>query len=153
MFFGRDKWDPILIITQIIALQCIYYTMLGIMLFISSIITDTWFEMDLFFEYTTMDFTTSIGIAIIISLITASIIEAIVIRMLIERAKKCLDFTFTLHFIQFVIVLIYSSFPVTFTWWIVTLISLGIMTLLSEYLCMKYEMTDIKLNTSNIYKI
>lgn len=34
MFYGAVKWDPVLIIAQIIAIQCLFYMSLGLLLWL-----------------------------------------------------------------------------------------------------------------------
>lgn len=31
MLFGRDAWDPVTILAQIVAVQCLYYLSLGLL--------------------------------------------------------------------------------------------------------------------------
>ncbi|PNT72311.1 hypothetical protein BRADI_2g42471v3, partial [Brachypodium distachyon] len=61
----------------------------------------------------------------------------------IERAKKCLDFAATLYIIHLFICIIYGGWPASITWWVVNIVSLAIMSLLGEYLCIRRELRDI----------
>lgn len=63
----------------------------------------------------------------------------------IERAKKCLDFSATLYIIHLFICLIYGGWPVSLTWWVVNLIGLASMSLLGEWLCIRRELREIPL--------
>ncbi|MCL7033561.1 hypothetical protein MKW94_005342 [Papaver nudicaule] len=65
---------------------------------------------------------------------------------LVERAKKCLDFSATLYIIHFFICLIYGGWPSSITWWIVNGTCLGLMALLGEWLCIKREMREIPIS-------
>ena len=65
--------------------------------------------------------------------------------IIVEKSKKCLDFSFTLFVVHFFIVCFYDGFPGTWDWWIVHIISMVVMVLLGEYLCAKKEMEDIPL--------
>lgn len=62
---------------------------------------------------------------------------------LIERAKKCLDFSTTLHIIHLFICIIYGGWPYSMTWWLVNGTGIAIMALLGEYLCIKRELREI----------
>ena len=64
----------------------------------------------------------------------------------VERAKKCLDFAATAHILHFLGTIIYNqTFPASWTWWIVNVICLIIMSVLGEYLCMNRELQEIPL--------
>ncbi|KAH9615447.1 hypothetical protein KSS87_021362 [Heliosperma pusillum] len=84
-------------------------------------------------------------------------IQAFVIRFLkavqtaflvyiIERAKKCLDFSATIYIVHLFICIMYGGWPSSFTWWIVNIAGLAIMALLGEYLCIRRELQDIPIN-------
>jgi protein SYS1 len=61
----------------------------------------------------------------------------------VERAKKVLDFSCTLHaFHLFITVLV--GVPTQWTWWILMGVSLLVMTLLGEFLCMRKELREIR---------
>ncbi|KAF2301303.1 hypothetical protein GH714_022502 [Hevea brasiliensis] len=62
---------------------------------------------------------------------------------LIERAKKCLDFSATLYVIHLFICIIYGGWPSSMTWWIVNGTGLAVMALLGEYLCIRRELREI----------
>jgi len=62
---------------------------------------------------------------------------------LIERAKKCLDFSATLYIVHLFICIIYGGWPSSFTWWIVNLTCLALMALLGEWLCIRRELREI----------
>ncbi|KAE9621337.1 hypothetical protein Lalb_Chr01g0012631 [Lupinus albus] len=62
---------------------------------------------------------------------------------LIERAKKCLDFSATLYIIHLFICIVYGGWPSSITWWIVHGTGIAFMALLGEYLCIKRELREI----------
>jgi len=62
---------------------------------------------------------------------------------LIERAKKCIDFSATLYIIHLVICICYGGWPSSFTWWIINIAGLALMALLGEYLCIRCELQEI----------
>ena len=58
---------------------------------------------------------------------------AIALTVLVERAKKCLDFTLTLYMFDLIICTIYSGeFPTTWSWWLFKLFSLASSVLLGK---------------------
>ena len=66
------------------------------------------------------------------------------LALVIEKSKKCLDFTFTTLFLHFVITCFYGGeIPSTWTWWIVNLLGGIIMVCVGEYICSRWELSDI----------
>lgn len=53
---------------------------------------------------------------IMLAFLLNSILMAFALRLIVKRAKKCLDFASTTYIIHLVIVSIYGNFPVQFTW-------------------------------------
>ncbi|KAG6480618.1 hypothetical protein ZIOFF_057203 [Zingiber officinale] len=72
-----------------------------------------------------------------------SLSRAVFLLYLIERAKKCLDFSATLYIIHLFISIIYGGWPSSITWWVVNIIGLALMSLLGEWLCIRREMQEI----------
>ncbi len=69
--------------------------------------------------------------------------SAFVLVAIVERARKCLDFAATVYLFHFVLTCWFGGFPVSLAWWIVHALALIAMTLLGEYLCMRYELREI----------
>ncbi|CAN0292791.1 unnamed protein product [Ectocarpus sp. 4 AP-2014] len=65
--------------------------------------------------------------------------------MIVERAKKCLDFTSTLYIIHLAICSFYDGIPHNWEWWILQMASLALMVVLGEYACSRRELRDIPL--------
>lgn len=64
---------------------------------------------------------------------------------LIERSKKCLDFSATLYIVHLFICIVYGGWPASLTWWIVNGSGIAVMALLGERLCIKRELQEISL--------
>ncbi|KAE8696087.1 regulator of telomere elongation helicase 1-like [Hibiscus syriacus] len=62
---------------------------------------------------------------------------------LIERAKKCLDFSATLYIIHLFICIMYGGWPSSITWWVINVTVVAVMVLLGEYLCIRRELREI----------
>jgi hypothetical protein len=67
------------------------------------------------------------------------------LSIVVERLKKCLDFTFTLYFVHIIICTLYEGFPVEWGFWMSNTVSFLIMVFLGEYLCSRLEMENIPL--------
>lgn len=58
--------------------------------------------------------------------------RALLLPMIVERAKKCLDFTSTLYIIHLTICSFYNGIPHNWEWWILQMASLALMVVLGE---------------------
>ncbi|KAG6382219.1 hypothetical protein SASPL_158149 [Salvia splendens] len=138
MFYGAAAWDPWLIVAQIVCLQCLYYLTLGLCL--SVLVAPRVSKMSLVYFF---DFATVTDWGVIASSFLTSIAGAGVLVYLVERTRKCLDFSSTLYIIHLFICLLYGGWPSTITWWVVNITGLAVMVLLGEHLCKKRELRDI----------
>lgn len=65
------------------------------------------------------------------------------VSVVVERARKCLDFASTIYILHFLITWLFFGFPSNWEWWVVNVVSMIAMVVLSEYLCLRKEMMDI----------
>ncbi|KAK9677127.1 hypothetical protein RND81_11G123200 [Saponaria officinalis] len=146
MFYGAVVWDPWLIVAQIVCLQCLYYLTLG--LFFTLLVGTRVSRMTLFyfFDFAAITVSNVTGWCVIASFVLTSLAGAGYLLYLIERAKKCLDFSATIYIIHLFICIVYGGWPSSFTWWVVNIAGLAIMALLGEYLCIRRELQDIPIN-------
>ncbi|CAN1836413.1 Protein SYS1 homolog [Linum perenne] len=72
---------------------------------------------------------------------------------LIERSKKCLDFSATIYITHLFICLVYGGWPSSLTWWVVNITGLAVMTFLGEHLCMKRERLEIPMTRHRSSKL
>ncbi|XP_031102871.1 protein SYS1 homolog [Ipomoea triloba] len=146
MFYGSVVWDPWLIVAQIVCLQCLYYLILGI--FMGVLVGTRVSRMSLvyFFDYASITAATVTGWCVIASFILSSIVGAGFLVYLIERAKKCLDFSATLYILHLFICIVYGGWPSSLAWWVVNVTGFAIMALLGEYLCIKRELREIPIS-------
>ncbi|CAL9087641.1 unnamed protein product [Musa textilis] len=143
MFYGAVVWDPWLIVSQIVCLQCLYYLTLG--LFMAVLVSARVPRMSLvyFFDFSTLVTSTVTGWCAIASFLLSSLAGAGYLFHLIERAKKCLDFSATLYIIHLFICIIYGGWPSSITWWVVNITGLASMSLLGKRLCIRRELQEI----------
>jgi protein SYS1 len=72
--------------------------------------------------------------------------SAVLLAVIVEKSKKCLDFCVTYFLLHLILSSWYSGhFPRTSDWWIVHLAATLIMVLVGEYLCSRKELSDIPL--------
>ncbi|XP_010539497.1 PREDICTED: protein SYS1 homolog [Tarenaya hassleriana] len=143
MFYGKALWDPWLIVAQIVCLQCSYYLTLGIFMMVFLGVWVPRLSLVYFFDYATLTLSTVSGLCAIASFFLSSLAGAVYMVFLVERARKCLDFSATLYIIHLLLCIMYGGWPSSITWWAVNGTGLGVTALLAEYLCFKREQREI----------
>jgi len=144
---GSEKasFDPVFITYQIIAMQCFHYLSMGTLWGLCHMIFDTPVSLDHFFTPKYVNFVTSSGWIEVMSTIGAAVVGAYLLSVVVERSKKCVDFTFTLFFIHTVACMFYQQFPLVWEWWLTQVFASVLMASLGEYLCSRNELQDIPL--------
>ena len=143
---GRRKkldFQPVLIVLQIISIQCFYYLGMGTLSGLSNVVFDVPVSMDHFFTDKFVHFNSWSGLVECVNYLLCAIIGAYLLSFIVEKSKKCVDFTFTVYFLHVVFCCMYSQFPVAWEWWIIIIISAIAMASLGEYWCATVEMQDI----------
>ena len=138
MFYGTSVWDPVLIIAQILSVQSLFYIGLGTTLFVFLGATADPLTVAEVFDYRKLS-----GWRAIAGTLAGSVAGALVLLVVVERTKKCLDFTVTCYVFHLIFCTSYGGFPLSLEWWITIGLSAACMTLLGESLCMKKELRDI----------
>ena len=131
-------FDPILILYQIVTLQCFYYFAYGSLLIICHTVLDFNISLDYYFTPKYVNFTSLVGwiqtICILMSSLAGwvplclspsltllqlqhelintpfpihSLSRAYLLSIIVEKSKKCVDFTFTLYFIHITVCCLY----------------------------------------------
>ncbi|XP_011501092.1 PREDICTED: protein SYS1 homolog [Ceratosolen solmsi marchali] len=148
--FRKTTWDPILIISQIIAVQSVIYSILGIWIIIIATLLGTTKSLDYVFQYKEIHVRDFSGYLVIIIFIFNSIIGSIALWYLVQRTKQCMDFACTAHLIHLICCWIYNgNFPITFSWWCLNIVTTSIMCVCGEFLCMKTELKAIPLGMNS----
>ena len=74
-------------------------------------------------------------------------VRAAYLSFVVERAKKCLDFTLTLYLIHLACCCAYRGWPRSPEWWALNLTSAAVMAALGEWLCLRKEMREIPITS------
>nr|CAG4645868.1 EOG090X0FH3 [Lynceus sp. MCZ IZ 141354] len=148
--FRTNVWDPVLIVSQIAALQCVMYLSLGFWTVVLHLITGQHLSLDYFFKYQEVGVKDISGRLVISSFILNSIICSLALWTLVQRTKLCLDFTVTAHFVHVIICFFYNSALATnASWWVLQLVCVVITCVLGEFLCLRSEMKAIPLGLTS----
>jgi hypothetical protein len=145
---GSSNFNPQLIISQIVCLQCYYYIALGLIFQCNYILFGLGsITLDRLFTDTYLNIWSAAGWVDNGAVLSASIVGAILLTIIVEKSKKCLDFSITLFVLHLVVCTVYTggNVPSTWDWWIIHFIGMIIMVLFGEYLCSKKELSDIPL--------
>jgi hypothetical protein len=68
------------------------------------------------------------------------------LAIVVEKAKKCLDFAVTLFIIHLMICVSYNGhFPISWDWWILHVFGTILMIVLGEFFCSRRELMEIPL--------
>ncbi|KAI8079815.1 integral membrane protein S linking to the trans Golgi network-domain-containing protein [Halteromyces radiatus] len=140
-------WDPILIISQIVSLQALYYIILSLLLWITLSLSGMPMTLDALFQTTTLQTDNVFGWTLGLVVMVNAVATIPVVVVIVQRARQVLDFVLTLHGIHVFGCWIHSHrFPSTLAWWLVQLVAVIVMTLGGEWACMRYEMKPILLS-------
>lgn len=136
-------WDPWLIIAQIVALQSLFYLSLGAWNVLLVGAFSPGISLAYMLDGQAMDIRNTIGWLCMLANIMNAPITALCMLWIVQRAKKCLDFSVTCYILHFLICLGYAGFPRSLGWWVANAAALVIVSLLGEWLCLRREMQDI----------
>lgn len=148
MFYGAMVWDPWLIVSQMVCMQCLSYLSLGLLLWVLVGMHAPSFTLHLFFDYSMLSTSSFTGWCIIAAFILNSFAGAGYLLLIVERAKKCLDFTATMYIVHLFLCLIYGGLPSSITWWVVNAVGVVITAVLGEWLCIRRELREIPTRSS-----
>ena len=107
-FYGNQKFDPTLIWCQIFVLQSTFYLSEGVILGGFYLLFGSHLSLDEILNWKRVSFSNTGGWLVAFSLLASSIVNAFLLVVVVERAKKCLDFSFTLFFVHFLLSWAYS---------------------------------------------
>ncbi|KAL7514889.1 hypothetical protein ACHAXN_012163 [Cyclotella atomus] len=139
------QFNPRLILSQIASLQSFHYLILGLVFQINHVLFATSITIDRIFTAKYLDVWTAAGWIDNAAVLLSSIIGSVMLAIIVEKSKKCLDFSVTLFIIHIILCSIYGGFPSTWDWWIIHIMGMIVMVVLGEYLCSKKELSDIPL--------
>ncbi|CAE7371580.1 SYS1 [Symbiodinium natans] len=144
-FFGADQFNPRLITTQIIVMQSSFWFCLGAAVAFADWLLSEEQSAAQLFQPEAYTWNTRRGLILALALWFTSLVMAVELRFVVQRAKKCLDFVTTYHLFHLLATFLAEGFPANMEWWIIQLPALFVAVLLGEYLCMQAETQDIKL--------
>ena len=150
-FRPAPDFDPALIVSQITALQTLLYLDLGVWMLLLNALAGrpaSTVGLELFFSFHSIRLSYTGGWISIAAFFFNALAGGCFLCIIVERARKCLDFSVTAHCVHLFCCVLYDGWPSSWEWWVVNAMSLIVMSLLGEYLCMRNEMREIPLFSS-----
>jgi hypothetical protein len=142
---SQKAFNPRFIFSQIVAIQCFHYVILGFFFQVNYVMYGTSITLDRVFSDKYLRIWTLIGWADTFAVLLASLVGSVLLAVIVEKSKKCLDFSVTLFMIHFILCSLYDGLPSTWDWYIVHILGTIMMVLFGEYLCSRRELDDIPL--------
>ncbi|KAI1640778.1 integral membrane protein S linking to the trans Golgi network-domain-containing protein [Biscogniauxia mediterranea] len=135
---------PLRILSQIAALQGIYYAVALVLMVFTSLVAGVKFKLDLVFGWASLRGDTTQGWLIGFVWLCCAGATVVALVALVHRSKLVLDFALTLHFIHLVIVFLYTGFlPRHVAWWATMVVSSAITIVGGTYGCRWRELQPI----------
>ncbi|GAB6021648.1 hypothetical protein CHUAL_004232 [Chamberlinius hualienensis] len=145
--FRFSVWDPILLISQMVTMQCCYYVCLGLWIVLASLLEANLQSPDNIFAYQELKVRETRGRLIIGAFVLNSLTCAFALWYVVKRTKQCLDFTVTVHIVHLLVCWILNkAFPTSLSWWLLCVVCNTLMCVCGEFLCMRTELKAIPIS-------
>ena len=140
------KFNPRLIFSQIVAIQCFHYLCLGLFLQINHLLFGTSISLSRIFSDKYLGIWTGEAWCDTLAFLVAQIgVGSLLMAIVVEKSKKCLDFGVTLFLIHWLLCTFYDGAPKAWQWYAVHILGTISLVLLGEYLCSRKELDEIPL--------
>ena len=146
MSFYSNVFDPKLVVGQIVSMQCLSYLSLSCLIWTFHELFGTELGLSQVFGTSTLGWETADSVAATAAVIMNGLFIGAELSIVVERAKKCLDFAVTFFFLHLVFCSVFETFPFDWRWWATNIGSCTIAAVSGEYLCMKKELREIDVN-------
>ncbi|KAK8137984.1 hypothetical protein PG984_001364 [Apiospora sp. TS-2023a] len=139
-----SELPPLRILSQIAAIQGIYYTTALILFLFTGLVAGTGFHMDLVFGWASLRGDTTQGFVYAFIWLCCSAVVAVALVALVARSKLVPDFVFTMHFLHLCVVTFYTGFlPRHLMWWATMLCSIFATIAMAMWGCQWRELRPI----------
>lgn len=140
-----SELPPLKILSQILALQALYYTVAFALTLFTSLVAGTKFSLDLVFSWQSVRGDTTQGwVWAFLWVVDGGLFMAIAIVLLVARSKLVLDFALSMHAIHLVVVTLYArQVPRNAAWWLAMAASSALGVALGVWGCRYRELRPI----------
>eukprot|EP00051_Salpingoeca_urceolata_P029962 m.7719 g.7719 ORF g.7719 m.7719 type:complete len:162 (-) comp3031_c0_seq1:46-531(-) len=134
-------WDPWLLVLQMVCLQCLHYVTLAILVALLSRAIGADVSLNLVFSHNALDIW-----QLVPAFMFNALVSAVLLWVVVGRAKQCLDFACTVFFFHLVATWAYTGeFPSRLSWWLMHAACVTVTALAGEYICMHADLSSIEL--------
>jgi len=141
--FYASSFDPVLVLAQIVALQCAFYLVVGVWLLLFASLFGAEVSVGALLSGPALNYRHVFGWPPILAFLLVVPPCAYLLVALVGRARLCLDFVATAYAFHLLICLGYAGLPTNFEWWLVNGLALVGTVVFGELLCQRREMEDI----------
>mmetsp|Transcript_68867 Transcript_68867/g.164300 ORF Transcript_68867/g.164300 Transcript_68867/m.164300 type:complete len:163 (+) Transcript_68867:348-836(+) len=143
-FYGREAFDAQTILAQMLVMQTLFYLLLGLACSIVDVVFGVPLSLDQMLSSKAMgNMSTRLAWATIFSIALSALFNVFALRIVVERARKCLDFGATIYILHLFVCCLHAGFPSHWEWWAVNLGAMVFSIVLGEYVCARREMREI----------
>ena len=143
--YGRERFDPVQVCARIAAMQAVFYGAFAVSAFVlASLAGVPWGAASLLQAGAGFSAATALGWCNLVALFCAALAAAAALPFVALRARKSLDFAFTVYFVHLVLTAAgEGAFPAGAAWWLAHVAAFILTAALGEQLCLRREMQDI----------
>ena len=155
MFGGKlysNKFDFLSTIFQIISMQLAFYFSLASLILMFNTIASLQSSLGQLFSPDALNLSQRYAVVSLLAHEFNILPMVLANAIIVEKAKKVLDFTLTVFGYHFLFVCLTYGFPTSIFWWFIQTQIIVSTVLLSELLCMKIETSEIALSIDDIIK-
>jgi hypothetical protein len=146
MFRPRTPFDPLHIILEICAFQCVFYAASTLSILAMDFLSAIPFNSQQIFNAASFGIGTKVGRAAIVGELCGAMAAALAFSIIEGRTRKALDYMSTVFCIHILVSSLFSGFPSSFMWWVSSVIMLTISTVMAEFLSQRTELQEINLD-------
>lgn len=146
MFRPRTPFDPLHIVLEICAFQCVFYAVSTLAILIIDFLSGIPFNSQQIFNAAAFGISTKVGRSAIVGELCGAMAAALAFSIIEARTKKALDYMATVFGIHILVSSFFSGFPTSAIWWLSSLVILIISTITAEFLSQKTELQEINLD-------
>ncbi|KAJ2712662.1 hypothetical protein H4R19_002642 [Coemansia spiralis] len=146
--FRRTAWDPVLIVAQIVTLQCFGYSTFSALMAGASVLTDVRLGPQLLFDARLVRGDTVEGWVIGAGLLAMGAANILPLVYMVERSRLCVDFSLTFFAVHLILVWWHQAAPpLTLPWWLAVATSGALMAVGGRAACLRRELLPIAIRS------
>lgn len=140
------NFDPILIVSQIFLIFSAYYFLLICFTVLFDSILGLNLHIDQILSEESVDFQNNYGYAFLCANFFTHLFMIVAYVLVVDKANKILDYVLTNFLLHLILTTLNSHFPTDFFWWCFNGIFLTVVTLVAEFIALKLDQREIKLD-------